>query len=116
MDKATLAALTAIIGAAIGAGATVLASRYGWLGKRVESESVILGRVLERLDKVEAKEAECQSEVFNLRTEQQTLELMVDILIDRCPDADGDVTKVRQRMIERRRKQQADDLHVTRER
>lgn len=95
--------LQTIVAAGVSSILTLIAARYGLLGKKVESEINAAAKFLERLQEVERRERRCQRQLILLRQYMQVLEVMVDLLIQAHPDEDGKLAQTRRRMIARRR-------------
>ena len=87
-------------GAVIGALATLVAARYGWLSTKYQTNA-------RRIEKVEKAERRCQRQLFKLRTDFNTIYLINCYLYHKIPDADLEVG----RMLERLRSFRA--IHTT---
>lgn len=118
--------LVSLSGTLLTLGGLYLNHRFQWMGKRaevqgtsdgkrIEQETTLVSEVFDRLDRAEEQNKQCEKDLkaeraerlkseFDMRTEMQTLELISDILIARCPGAETEVVEIRERMKARKAK------------
>jgi hypothetical protein len=85
--------IVALLSAGGGVAAALIAARYTFLGK-----------LYERIANVEREERLCRAEVFELRSEMQTIYFINDVLAQKCPEVDDEVHEIRERIARRRAK------------
>jgi coenzyme F420-reducing hydrogenase gamma subunit len=69
-------------------------------------------RLTDSNNELRIQNEELDRKLFHANSDQQTLELMVDILLQVCPDADKQVRDVRERMLQRKRERQQSETEV----
>jgi hypothetical protein len=120
-DGAGALLAASVIAAVVGALATVVAARYGWLGKAREGETARLAqeatRQAARLTELEARDARCQDRLFKLRTIVGTLVLKDGIYSRLCPEAAEEAADAQEKLMRQLREfdvmDEAEDVHST---
>jgi hypothetical protein len=128
MDPVTASVITGLGVAALALLGTLVANRYGWLGKRTDAESLSLTKMWDRISELERQNLECDNNLENernirraqmqsldnriiaFRHENSTLGMMVDMLLIECPQADEKVKDMRKRMLERREEMRRSEI------
>jgi len=110
MEGAPLTMVVGLVSSVMTFIGVVIASRYGLLGKREETEGkraesvpAILEQTLTRLHDVEKSEERCQQQVFQLKSDLQTTWLAIEMILLKCPEADDEVSAAIGRMKERQK-------------
>ena len=93
METWQVTLLVSVLSAAGGVASALVAARY-----------TFLGRLYERIAKLEEDERECRQEVFEMRSEMQVIYFINDVLAQKCPEVDDEVSEVRERIARRRAK------------
>lgn len=93
METWQVTLLVSLLSAAGGVATALVAARYTFLGK-----------LYERIAKLESDERECRAEVFEMRSEMQTIYFINDVLAQKCPEVDDEVQEIRERIARRRAK------------
>jgi len=92
--------------------AAVVASRYGLLGKRVESATSEMEQLYRRIHVLEERDAKCQAEIaqiraehardtFKMKSDMQTILLGYVILSQQVPDSDKKVDEIMENLAKR---------------
>ena len=93
MEQWQVTLAVALLSAIAGVATALVTARYTFLGK-----------LYERIAVLERDDRECRQEVFELRSEMQTIYFINDVLAQKCPEMDDEVHEIRERIARRRAK------------
>jgi hypothetical protein len=92
-----------LVGSGGGIVSTILTQRTVFKSKQVEVAPAILQQVAQQLSECRQNEKRLDKLVFQLRSDLQTMWLAVELILQKCPQADAELEVAIRRMKDRQR-------------